>query len=97
MPEAATWSPEVCAVAEPEAAEPEPTPSGVAGTQERAPGVAGTQEKAPDVAGPEDTTPSVAAPEPSQAAPRADPPPSSAAPNAPRRIRTSGGWLQVLD
>ena len=27
MPEAATWSPEVCAVAEPEVAEPEPTPS----------------------------------------------------------------------
>jgi hypothetical protein len=87
MPEAATWSPEVCAVAEPVAAEPEPTP----------PSVAGAGEKAPGVAGPEDTTPSVAAPEPSQAAPPAETPPSSAAPNAPRRIRTSGGWLQVLD
>jgi hypothetical protein len=78
MPEAAAWSPEVCAVAELEAAEPEPT--------------------RPSVAGPEGTMPSVAAPDASQAAPPPDtPPPPSAAPAAPRRIRTSGGWLQVLD
>jgi hypothetical protein len=84
MREAASWSPEVCAVAEPAAPEPEPAPI-----------VAEPGEPAP--------TPSVAAPEASQAAPPAEPSsadrpePPSAAPNAPRRIRTSGGWLQVLD
>jgi hypothetical protein len=80
MPEAATWSPEVCAVAEPAAAEPE-----------LAPNVAQPAEPAP--------MPSVAAPEASEPSPAAEttPAPPSAAPNAPRRIRTSGGWLQVLD
>ena len=98
MPEAATWSPEVCAVAEPETAEPEPTPPSVAGSEEKAPSGAKPEETAPSGAAPEEKTPSVAAPEASQAAPPAETaPPSSAAPNPPRRIRTSGGWLQVLD
>ncbi|HVH07081.1 MAG TPA: hypothetical protein VNE71_13880 [Myxococcota bacterium] len=71
MDGAPAWSPEVCAVAEPEAAdEPAPPPP-----------------------------PSVAAPEASRAEPSEAPPeaPPSSAPSPPRRIRTSGGWLQVLD
>jgi hypothetical protein len=82
MPEAATWSPEVCAVAEPAEPEPEPTPN-VAKPGEPAP--------TPSVAAPEASQ--AAPPE----TPAAETPPQSAAPNAPRRIRTSGGWLQVLD
>ena len=63
------WSPEVCAVAAPQAAD-EPAPP-------------------PSVAAPEATRA-----EPSEASPEAPP---SSAPSPPRRIRTSGGWLQVLD
>jgi hypothetical protein len=69
---AATWSPEVCAVAETASAEPEPAPAPVG--EAPAPALA-TEDAA--------------------AEPATEPAPPGEAP--PRRIRTSGGWLQVLD
>jgi hypothetical protein len=83
---ASEWSPEVCAVAEPEgAAAPAPPPP--TGASEA------PAEAAPPIAEP--------APEP-EPQPAAEGAPAESAtgepaPAEPRRIRTSGGWLQVLD